>query len=143
MVQMSEVTSTESHEHAELDELFEKGLRIRRSIVGEQYVDNSLAAAGDYGMPFQKFLTAVCWGATWGREGGLSPRDRSLLNLGIIGALGRPNEFKTHVRGALVNGLSAEEIREAIIQLATYAGIPLGLEAMKGAQEVVAKMQAQ
>lgn len=139
---MSDTSPSASSDHSELDELFDKGLKIRREVVGEYYVDSSLENAGEYGMPFQKFLTAVCWGATWGREGGLSRRDRSLLNLGIIGALGRANEFKTHVRGALENGLSPEDVREAVIHLATYAGIPLGLEAMKGAQEVVAQQRA-
>lgn len=119
-------------------ELFDQGLKIRKEVVGDEYVDRAFENAGEYGRDFQELITSYCWGAAWGRDG-LTRRERSLLNLGIIGTLGRPNEFRLHTRGALRNGVTPEEIREAIIQLTIYAGVPLGLEAMKIAQEVVAQ----
>lgn len=124
------------------DELFDKGLKIRKEVVGEEYVDRAFDTAGEYGREFQEFLTTYCWGAAWGRDA-LTRRERSLLNIGIIGTLGRANELRTHLGGALRNGLTPEEIRDAIIQLSVYAGVPLGLEAMKIAQEVVAEHGAE
>ena len=124
------------------DELYDRGLKIRKEVVGEEYVDRAFAAAGEYGRDFQELITAYCWGAAWGRDA-LTRRERSLLNIGIIGTLGRTNELRLHLRGALRNGLTPEEIRDAIIQLTVYAGVPLGLEAMKIAQEVVAEHEAE
>lgn len=119
-------------------ELFDQGLKIRKEVVGEEYVDRAFEAAGDYGREFQELLTTYCWGAAWGGDA-LTRRERSLLNIGIIGTLGRTNELRLHLRGALRNGVTPEEIRDAIVQLTVYAGVPLGLEAMKLAQEVVAE----
>ena len=116
-------------------ELFDQGLEIRREVVGDAYVDAALKAADEFSMPMQELVTQYCWGDVWGRPG-LSRRDRSLLNLGMIAALNRPEEFATHVRGALQNGLSKEEIREALLQVAVYCGMPAGLGAFKIAKQV-------
>jgi 4-carboxymuconolactone decarboxylase len=119
------------------DELFEIGLKIRRDVVGAEYVDKALEAAeaDDFSRDFQRLVTEYCWGAGWGRDG-LTRRDRSLLNLAMLGALNRATEFKLHLRGALRNGCTRDEIRDTLIQLAIYAGIPAGVEAFRLAREV-------
>ena len=120
------------------DDVYERGLRIRREVVGDEYVDRAFAQVeGDgFGADFQRLVTEYCWGASWGREA-LSRRDRSLLNLAILGTLGRNTEFKTHVRGALRNGCTPAEIEDAITQLAIYAGVPAGMEGFRLAREVL------
>jgi 4-carboxymuconolactone decarboxylase len=123
------------------DELFETGLAIRREVLGRDYVDANLASADDFNREFQRLVTEYCWGAAWGR-GVLSRRDRSLLNLVMLGALGRAEEFKLHIRGALRNGCTREEIRDALIQLAVYAGVPAGVEAFRLARSVFAELDA-
>jgi len=124
------------------DSLFEKGLQIRREVVGDEYVDRSFAAAGEFGADFQQLLTEYCWGAAWGR-GGLSRRDRSLINLAMIGTLGRAAEFRVHLRGALRNGCTEDEIKDTLIQMAVYAGVPAGVEAFRIAAEVIAEADAE
>jgi 4-carboxymuconolactone decarboxylase len=124
------------------DELFEKGLQIRREVVGAEYVDRSLAQADDFTLDFQRLVTEYCWGAGWGREA-LSRRDRSLLNLAMIGTLGRAAEFKLHLRGALRNGCTKDEIKHTLIQLAIYAGIPAGVEAFRLAKETFAEVDVE
>lgn len=119
---------------------FERGLRIRKEVVGEEYVERSFAKAGDFGRDFQELVTEFCWGASWGRET-LSRRDRSLLNLAIIGTLGRSAEFRLHTEGALRNGVTPEEIKDTLIHLSVYAGIPAGVEAFRIAGEVLAEQQ--
>ena len=116
-------------------ELYEKGLRIRREVVGADYVDRALAEADEFSHDFQRLVTEYCWGAGWGRNA-LSRRDRSLLNLAMLGALNRASEFKLHLRGALRNGCTRAEIQDTLIQLAIYAGIPAGVEAFRLAREV-------
>ncbi len=116
-------------------ETYDRGLQIRKDVLGADYVQRALDGADDFSRDFQALVTEYCWGAAWGR-GGLSRRDRSLLNLVMLGALNRGHEFRLHVRGALTNGCSREEIREALIQLAVYAGIPAGVEAFRLAREV-------
>ena len=123
------------------DELFETGLAIRREVLGPEYVDASLASADDFNRDFQRLVTEYCWGAAWGR-GALTRRDRSLLNLVMLGALGRAEEFKLHIRGALRNGCTREEIRDALIQLTVYAGVPAGVEAFRHARAVFAELDA-
>ncbi|MBS7539859.1 4-carboxymuconolactone decarboxylase [Ancylobacter lacus] len=123
------------------DDLFEKGLSIRRAVVGSAYVDKSLAEADDFSRPLQELVTKYCWGEVWGREG-LARRDRSLLNLGMIAALNRPHELKLHVRGALNNGLTRDEIREALLQVAIYCGVPASLDSFRIAREVFAEEDA-
>jgi 4-carboxymuconolactone decarboxylase len=120
------------------DELYETGLEIRREVLGREYVDASLAQADEFTADFQRLITEYCWGAAWGRSA-LSRRDRSLLNLGMLGALGRGAEFKLHLRGALRNGCTHEEIKDALIQLTIYAGVPAGVEAFRLAREVLAE----
>jgi 4-carboxymuconolactone decarboxylase len=120
------------------DELYERGLSIRRDVVGAEYVDRALHQADDFSREFQHLVTEYCWGAGWGGDG-LSRRDRSLLNLAMLGALNRAAEFKLHLRGALRNGCTMAEIRATLIQLAIYAGIPAGVEAFRLAKEVFAE----
>ena len=114
---------------------FEKGLAIRKEVLGEEYVDASLAKADDFNRDFQNMVTEYCWGGSWGR-GVLSKQQRSILNLGMLAALNRPREFKLHFLGALTNGVGLDEIREVLIQIAIYCGIPSGVEAFRIAREV-------
>ena len=125
------------------DDTFEKGLAIRKEVLGEDYVNASLAKADDFNADFQRLVTEYCWGAGWGREGALSRRDRSLMNIVLLGALNRGEEFKLHVRGALRNGVTREEIREALIHLSIYAGIPAGVEGFRLARQVLAEVDAE
>ena len=118
------------------DELFEKGLEIRKAVVGKEYVEKSLASADDFMMAFQELVTSYCWGNLWGREG-MSRRDRSLINVAMLAALGKTDELKLHVRGAINNGLSNDEIKEALLQVGIYAGIPASLSAFKVAHAVL------
>ena len=118
------------------DDLFEKGLEVRKAVVGKEYVERSLAGADDFMMAFQELVTTYCWGHVWTRPG-LTHRDRSLINLAMLAALGKTEELKLHTQGAINNGLSNEEIRETLLQVAVYAGIPAGLSAFKAAHEVL------
>lgn len=120
-------------------ELFEQGLRVRRAVVGDAYVDASLKSADDFSMPMQELVTQYCWGDVWSREG-LDRKQRSLLNLGMIAALNRPEELATHVRGAINNGLTKDEIREAFLQVSVYCGMPAGLSSFKIARQVFKEM---
>ena len=115
---------------------FDKGLEIRKAVLGAEYVERSLANADDFMQDFQELLTSYCWGAVWGREG-LSRRERSLLNLGMLASMGKTDELKLHVRGAINNGLSVDDIKEALLQVAIYAGVPASLSAFKAAQAVL------
>jgi 4-carboxymuconolactone decarboxylase len=115
---------------------FEKGLAKRRKVMGDAFVDRALSQADELTMPMQDFVTRVAWDEIWNREA-LSDRDRSLINLGMIAALNRPHEFKGHVRGALNNGVSPEEIRDVCMQIAVYCGFPAGLDSLRNAMEVI------
>ncbi len=115
---------------------FEKGLAKRRKVMGDAFVDRALSQADELTMPMQDFVTRVAWDEIWNREA-LSDRDRSLINLGMIAALNRPHEFKGHVRGALNNGVSLEEIRDVCMQIAVYCGFPAGLDSLRNAMEVI------
>ena len=114
---------------------YETGLSIRKEVLGEEYVDAAIAKADDFNRDFQEMVTEYCWGGSWGR-GVLTKQQRSILNLGMLAALNRPHEFKLHFLGALTNGVSIEEIREVLIQIAIYCGIPAGVEAFRIAREV-------
>jgi 4-carboxymuconolactone decarboxylase len=116
--------------------LFEEGLAIRRAVLGADYVDRSLEAPSDLMAALQEMTTSWCWGYVWGRPG-LERKTRSMLNLAILTALGRSAELKLHVRGALNNGVSPDEIKEALLHATVYCGIPAGLEAFKAADEVL------
>ena len=118
---------------------FETGLKIRKEVLGADYVERSLNAADDFNREFQELVTEFCWGKGWGRTA-LSRRDKSLLNLVMLGALNRGHEFKLHLKGAVTNGLTREEIKDTLIQLAIYAGIPAGVEAFRLAREVFAEL---
>ncbi len=115
---------------------YETGLNIRKEVLGEEYVDAAIANADDFNRDFQEMVTEYCWGGSWGR-GVLTKQQRSMLNLGMLAALNRPHEFKLHFLGALTNGVSLEEIREVLIQIAIYCGIPAGVEAFRIAREVL------
>ena len=117
------------------DDLYQRGMQIRRAVLGDEYVDKSLAGADDFSRPIVELSTEYCWGRVWGRPG-LARRDRSLLNLGMIAALNRPHELKIHVKGALTNGLTRAEICEVFLQVAIYCGIPASLDAFKTASGV-------
>ncbi|MBX3454946.1 carboxymuconolactone decarboxylase family protein [Ferrovibrio sp.] len=122
-------------------ELFEKGLKLRREVLGSEYVDGSLANANDFMMAFQQIATEWCWGYTWGREG-LERKTRSMLNLAMLTALNRPAEIRLHVRGAIANGVSVDEIKEILLQATVYCGIPAGLDAFKVANQVLQELGA-
>ena len=117
------------------DELYEKGLEIRKSVIGADHVKKSLASADDFNMPMQRLVTEYCWGAVWGREE-LPKKTRSMLNIAMLAVLNRPNEFKLHVRGAIRNGVSKDEIREILLQVAIYAGVPAANSAIAVAKNV-------
>jgi 4-carboxymuconolactone decarboxylase len=118
------------------DELYDKGMAIRREVLGDEYVDRASANIDDFNRDFQRMVTEFCWGGVWGREG-LSRKQRSLNNLCMLTALNRPHELETHLRGALRNGCTAEEIRETLMQAAVYAGIPAGVDAFRIARKVL------
>ncbi len=120
-------------------ELFEKGLAIRKSVLGAEFVEKSIASADDFNRPMQELTTEYCWGWCWGREG-LDKKTRSTINLAMIAALNRPHELKMHVKGALVNGLSKDEIREILLQVAIYCGIPAGVDSFRIAKEAFAEL---
>ena len=116
-------------------EMFEKGLGIRRQVLGAEFVDNAFATADDFNRPLQELVTQYCWGEVWGRPG-LDKKTRSLLNLAMLSALNRPHEIKMHVRGALANGVTKEEIKEVFLQVAIYCGVPAAVDSFRIAREV-------
>lgn len=117
---------------------FERGLANRRRVLGDDYVNAVLEDINDFNHDFQRLVTEYCWGEVWGREG-LSDRQRSLNVLCILAALNRPHEFELHLRGALRNGCTLEEIRETLLLIAVYAGIPAGVEAFRIAKKVLSE----
>jgi 4-carboxymuconolactone decarboxylase len=121
------------------EELFEKGLNIRKSVLGPDVVEKSITAADEFNMPMQKLVTEYCWGAVWGREE-LPKKTRSMLNIAMLAVLNRPNEFKLHIRGAIRNGVTREEIREILLQVAIYAGVPAGIDSFRNAKEALAEI---
>jgi 4-carboxymuconolactone decarboxylase len=123
------------------NEKFEKGLALRKQVLGADYVDKSMASADSFSMPMQELSTEYCWGHVWTRPG-LALRDRSLINIAMISALNRPHELKLHVKAALNNGLSREEIREVILQVAVYCGVPAGIDSTRIAREAFAEVDA-
>jgi 4-carboxymuconolactone decarboxylase len=117
-------------------EMFDRGLQTRREVLGAEYVDASLARADEFMMAFQRVTTELAWDYVWNRPG-LDRRTRSLLNLAILTALGKPAELKLHVKGALTNGVTVDEIKEVLVQASVYCGIPAGLQAFRAADEVL------
>jgi 4-carboxymuconolactone decarboxylase len=117
-------------------EMFDRGLQTRREVLGAEYVDASLARADDFMMAFQRITTELAWDYVWNRPG-LDRKTRSMLNLAMLTAAGKPAELKLHVKGALTNGVTVEEIKEVLLQASVYCGIPAGLEAFRAADEVL------
>jgi 4-carboxymuconolactone decarboxylase len=117
-------------------EMFDRGLKTRREVLGADYVDTSLAGADDFMMTFQRITTEWCWDYAWNRPG-LERKTRSMLNLAMLTALGKTRELKLHVKGALANGVTVAEIKEILIQATVYCGIPAGLDAFRSAHEVL------
>lgn len=121
---------------------FEDGLEVRKAVMGEEYVERSFREADDFSRPFQELVTEYAWGAVWTRPG-LPRKVRSLLTVAMMAALNRPHELRLHLRGALRNGCTAEEIRETLLQAAVYAGMPAALDAFRVAREVLAEATGQ
>ena len=122
-----------------MTELFDRGLTLRREVLGPEYVDKSLKSANDFMMAFQRITTEWCWGYAWTRPG-LDKKTRSLLNLAMLTALNRAPEIKLHVRGAINNGVTVDEIKETLLHATIYCGIPAGLDAFKAANEVLKEL---
>ncbi|MBL1422187.1 MAG: carboxymuconolactone decarboxylase family protein [Alphaproteobacteria bacterium] len=121
------------------NETFEVGMKIRKQVLGAEFVEKSFAAADDFNKPHQELVTEYCWGAVWGREG-LSMKTRSMLNLAMIATLNRPHELKMHVKGAIKNGVSKDEIREVFMQVTIYSGVPAGVDSIRIAKEAFAEL---
>ena len=119
---------------------FDRGLEIRKSVLGKEFVEKSFASADDFNRPMQELVTEYCWGAVWGREE-LPKKTRSMLNLCMLSALNRPHELKIHVKGALRNGLRKDEIREVFLQVAIYCGVPAAVDSFRIAREAFAEYE--
>ena len=119
---------------------FDGGMKIRREVLGAAYVDKNMANADEFSMAMQDLTTRYCWGDIWARPG-LDRKTRSMLNLAMIAALNRPHELKAHVKGALTNGVSKDEIKEVLLQVAIYAGIPAGMDSFRLAHEAFAEAE--
>jgi 4-carboxymuconolactone decarboxylase len=120
-------------------ETYDKGLEIRSAVLGEAYVNKALADADDFTKPLQDLITEYCWGAVWGRAE-LPLKTRSMLNLAMIPILNRPNELRTHIKAALTNGVTRDEIREIFLQVAIYAGVPVAVDSFRIAREVFSQL---
>ncbi len=120
-------------------EAFDKGLKTRREVLGAEYVDAAIRNADDFNRPIQELVTEYCWDSIWNRPG-LDRRTRSMLNLAMITALNRPHELKLHVKGAINNGLSKNDIQEVFLQAAIYCGVPAAIDSFRVAKEVFGEM---
>jgi 4-carboxymuconolactone decarboxylase len=125
--------------HAMNPSLFDQGLKTRREVLGAEYVDAAIQSADDFNRPMQELVTQYCWGDIWNRPG-LDRRTRSLLNLAMLTALNRPHELKLHVKGAIRNGVTKDEIREVFMQAAIYCGVPAAIDSFRSAREVLKEM---
>jgi len=121
-------------------ELFDKGLKVRREVLGSEYVDNAIKNADDFSRTLQEFVTEYCWGELWNRPG-LDRKSRSMLNLAMLAALNRPHEITLHIRGAINNGMTKDEIKEVFLQVGVYCGVPAAVDAFRNAREVFAEMK--
>ena len=121
------------------EDAFERGLQTRREVIGSDYVDKALAGRDDFSEEFQQLVTQYCWNEIWNRPG-LERRTSSMLNLAMLMALGRSQEFATHLRGAINNGVSKEEIKEVLLQATVYCGMPAGVDAFRVAKDVFREM---
>ncbi len=122
-------------------ELFEKGLALRKEVLGAEYVDKSIANADEFALAMQEYATEACWGLIWSRPG-LPRRERSLVNIAMISVMNRPHELKLHIKSAFTNGVTKEEIKEVLLQVACYAGVPAGLDSFRLAREAFAEMES-
>jgi 4-carboxymuconolactone decarboxylase len=120
-------------------ETYQRGRQIRSEVLGKDYVDKALAEADDFTGPLQDLVTEYCWGAVWGRDG-LSRKTRSMLNLAMTSVLNRPHELRTHIKAALTNGVTRDEIREVFLQVAIYAGVPAAVDSFRAAGEIFAQL---
>ena len=120
-------------------EMFEKGIAKRRKVLGDEYVDKALASADEFGADLQKLITEYAWGEVWNKES-ITDKERSMINLGMIAALNRPHELKLHIKGALNNGLTKNQIRDIFLQVTVYCGAPAGIDSMRLAREVFAEI---
>ncbi|KEP75236.1 4-carboxymuconolactone decarboxylase [Microbacterium sp. SUBG005] len=123
------------------NDLYEAGLAKRKKVLGEAHVERSLAAASEFARPMQELVTEYCWGAVWTREG-LDDRTRSMINLAMLTALNRGHELSVHVKGAVSNGVTEDEIREVLMQTAIYCGVPAALESFRIAEKTLADLRA-
>jgi 4-carboxymuconolactone decarboxylase len=119
--------------------MHDKGLEVRKAVLGEAYVSNALKNVDDFNRPFQEMLNEYCWGTVWGREE-LPRKTRSMLNIAMIAILNRQHEFRAHLKGALTNGVTREEIREILMQVAIYGGMPAAVDSFRIAREVFAEI---
>jgi 4-carboxymuconolactone decarboxylase len=119
--------------------MHDKGLEVRKAVLGEVYVNNALKNVDDFNRPFQEMLNEYCWGTVWGREE-LPRKTRSMLNIAMIAILNRQHEFRAHLKGALTNGVSRDEIREILMQVAIYGGMPAAVDSFRIAREVFAEI---
>jgi 4-carboxymuconolactone decarboxylase len=124
------------------DSLFDRGLKVRKEVLGEEYVNKSIAGADEFTRTMAEWSTSYCWGALWTRPG-LDRRSRSIANLSMIAALNRPHELKLHVKAAVKNGLTRDEIKEVLLQVAVYAGVPAGIDSFRIAREAFKEMDAE
>jgi 4-carboxymuconolactone decarboxylase len=122
--------------------LFDKGLKVRKEVLGEDYVNKSIAGADEFTRTMAEWSTEYCWGALWTRPG-LDRRSRSIANLSMISALNRPHELKLHVKAAIQNGLTRDEIKEVLLQVAVYAGVPAGIDSFRIAREAFKELDAE
>jgi len=122
-------------------EMFEKGLKVRKEVVGAEYVEKQLKEADAFNMPMQELVTEYCWGWLWNRAG-LPRKTRSLLNVAMLSVLNRHTELKSHVKGAIRNGCTKDEISEVLLQVAVYGGVPAGVESFRLAREAFKELEA-
>ena len=119
-------------------ESFERGLATRREVLGKQYVDDSISKADDFNLPMQELVTEYCWDRVWNRPG-LERKPRSMINIAMLTALNRPHELKLHIKGAIRNSVSRDEIREILLQTAIYCGVPAAIDSFRIAREALAE----
>lgn len=125
-----------------MSELYDTGMAVRREVLGDAYVDRSLQSGTEFRKPMQDLVTEFCWGAVWSRDG-IDRKTRSLVNLGMLTALNRSTELGAHIRGAVNNGATKEEIQEVLLQAAVYCGMPAGLESFRVAEKVFDDLAAE
>lgn len=121
-------------------DVYDRGMAKRRAVLGDAYVDKAIANVDDFNRDFQRIVTQYCWGEAWGDET-LTPRERSILNLGMIACLGKMHEFESHFRGAIANGLTQNELRAVLTQIAIYCGIPVGVDCFRIGRQILAEQR--